>query len=461
MATTFFGTDGIRGIINKDLKIFDIFKIGCSIGIILKENMHKQKVFLGKDTRISSDIIESALISGLSSVGCSVELLGIVPTPAVAYLAKYNNIPGIVISASHNSYEYNGIKIFDELGLKISNEIEELIENKFKQFENLPFVSHNNFGKIIKKNSEKFLQNYINHVTKVIENKKIIQNINKIKVVFDCSNGASYKTIKFICQKLNLNADIKFNNPNGININDNCGSTHIDALQKIVKNGKYDIGIAFDGDADRCIIIDENSKIINGDKIVAICARYLKQKNKLKNNVFVSTILSNLAINAYAEKYGMRIAYSDVGDKNILNFMLEYNYVLGGEQSGHIIFSDYSTTGDGQLTALQFLNVLGDIENNDNIPKCSELINEIQELPQSNMSVRISEDIRNKIINDKKFFNKIKLFKIKYPEYRIVIRPSGTEPVLRILIEGEDIKIINKIKKNILNLIDKFKTEVI
>ncbi len=423
----FFGTDGVRGIANQELSCELAIKIGKAAAQVLTGNCgHQAKILIGKDTRISSDMLESALLSGICSVGAQGVSVGVIPTPAVAYLVKkYKADAGIMISASHNSFEFNGIKLFDKNGYKlpddIENQIEELIMNPEKI--KLP-EDYSKIGKITR--NENAVKDYIEYIAST--SKYIDKNL---KIAVDCSNGSASTTAEKLFKKLDLNPVILFDKPNGININDNCGSTSLDNLTKYVKENEFDLGIAFDGDADRCLMVDNLGNVIDGDAIIAICAGAMKADGKLKNNTLVGTIMSNLGLKKFCEQNEINFSETKVGDRYVLERMKKEDYVIGGEQSGHVIFLEYSTTGDGQLTAIQFLNVLSKSKK-----KASELNKSIKKYPQKSATVNIKREQKGLLAKNETIMNFINN---KNEELngsgRLVVRESGTEPKIRIMAE--------------------------
>ncbi len=332
-----FGTDGARGVANTELTCELAMNIGRAAAMVLTEQSDKKPVvIIGKDTRLSSDMLEGAIIAGLCSVGADVITLGVVPTPAVALLVKkYSADAGIMISASHNPYEFNGIKIFSSTGFKLpdilENEIEEIVLDNAKLYN---IVCEDKLGKVTV--SETGLNDYINHVIGTVPEKP-----QGLKVAFDCSNGSASRTAEAIFSGLGVECHMMNSNPDGVNINKNCGSTHIEALAEYVKENKLDCGIAFDGDADRCLAVDENGELIDGDFIIAMCALDLKERGMLKNNTAVGTILTNMGFNKFCEKNQIDFEATKVGDRYVLESMVKNGYSIGGEQSGHVIFLDY------------------------------------------------------------------------------------------------------------------------
>ena len=440
--TKLFGTDGIRGLANTELGCELAIAVGRATAYTLskKNEGKKVRILIGKDTRISSDMLESALAAGISSVGADVFLLGCIPTPAVAYLIKYHGADaGIVISASHNPVEYNGIKVFDSSGFKLSVDEEYEIEKHVNNGEMESYIkSHTDVGCIKTLSSAE--DDYVNYLTSCIP-----APLDGIKVVVDCANGAAYNTSKRIFDKLKANVIYIANNPDGLNINKNVGSTHLDNLKETVKKEGADIGIAFDGDADRCLAVDENGEEIDGDKIIGIFAKYLKEKGKLNKDTVVITIYTNLGFIDYCKNNGIKPVRTAVGDRYVLEEMLRGNYSLGGEQSGHIILKDCSTTGDGQLTALMLLMIL-----KQSGLKASEMTSDIQKYPQVMINIPAdaeqkikfnSDDLIQAFINEKE--------SDLFDSGRVVSRVSGTEPLIRIMVEGKDKETIKSVAEEI------------
>ena len=425
----YFGTDGIRGVVNVELDAHLAFKVGRAVAYALaQQTNHRTKILIGKDTRISSDMLEAALIAGICSSGTDVESLGVIPTPAVAYLTiKHKADAGIVISASHNPYEHNGIKIFAGSGYKLSDELEARIEEYIDHVENLPSATHEQIGHVIKSKMDP-VEEYTDYLAETING-----DLSGLRVVVDCANGASSATASRLFRKLNLDASIRYYEPDGCNINDRCGSTHLEALQELVRQGGYDAGIAFDGDADRCLIVDDKGEKLDGDRIMAVCAAELKKQHKLRGNAFVATILSNMGLHAYARERGIEIVCSDVGDRYVLEKMLENGYILGGEQSGHIIFLEYATTGDGELTAVQFLKML-----KDSGKRASEIASEVVPWPQIMINVQVPTALKYSLSDRPEVQDAIEKEKQSLGEGRILVRPSGTEPLVRVMVEGMD-----------------------
>lgn len=431
-----FGTDGVRGVANKDLTADLAFKLGRAGAYVLtKTEKHEAKILVGMDTRISGDMLESALIAGICSVGAHAISAGIIPTPAVAYLVrKYNLDAGVVISASHNPVEDNGIKFFNGDGYKLSDDLENEIENIIQNdMDSIPSPTGIKIG--TKQICEEALNDYIELLKGTTTEK-----FDGITVAIDCANGASYKAAPIALMELGANVRVIHNEPDGTNINNNCGSTHIQDLIDFVKESKADVGFAFDGDADRCLAVDENGDLIDGDQIIAICGINMKAKNKLTNNTIVSTIMSNLGLLMMGQKNDINIEQTKVGDRYVLERMLQKNYNLGGEQSGHVIFLDYNTTGDGIITAIQVLTAI-----KKSGKKLSELKNVMEVLPQVLVNAKVDNSKKNLYTADEQIKEAIQKLENKFSgEGRVLIRPSGTEPVIRVMIEGKDKDILQK-----------------
>ncbi len=442
--TRLFGTDGIRGVANKEISSELAFKIGKAITQYFRGGKgNKPSILIGRDTRKSGKMLEASLAAGICSSGGNAISLGIAPTPAVAFLVKNkkNINVGVVISASHNKFHDNGIKIFAKNGYKISDHIEDELEKLI--FSNLFYYpTGKDLGEY--KENKNLLQIYINFILNSISIK-----LEKIKIVLDCANGAAYKIAPKIFKKLGAQVIVINNKPNGININDNCGSTNLKQLQEAVMSYKADIGIAYDGDADRCIAIDETGDIVNGDKIMLICAESLLKENKLPGKGLVTTVMSNIGMRSTFRNKGVNLEITPVGDRHVIERMLEKNYIIGGEQSGHIIFSNLSTTGDGILTSIQLMAILKKTE----MP-ISKLANCMIEYPQILKNVYIKSNINWQDNITLKMI--IKNIEEKLGNKgRILLRKSGTEPVLRIMIEGYNIKTIEKYANQIASVIEK------
>ncbi|NLN15331.1 MAG: phosphoglucosamine mutase [Tissierellia bacterium] len=439
-----FGTDGIRGIANKELTPELTFKVGRAAAHILAEG-NQGKIVVGKDTRLSGDMLEAALIAGITSMGLDVIQLGIIPTPAVAYLTRrYEALAGVVISASHNPGEYNGIKFFDGRGLKLPDEMEDRIEEIVKNAEGLdvrPIADK--IGRIIiEENGQRDYKEYLKSIVDI--------DLKGKKIAMDCGHGALYKIGPEIIEELNGQVVVVNNRPDGMNINKDCGSTNPEIIKKLVLDEGADMGISFDGDGDRIIAVDNKGNIINGDHILAICATYLKDKGKLNKNTVVGTVMTNMGLDVYLRENGMDIVKTAVGDRYVLEEMLDKGYVIGGEQSGHIIFLDYNTTGDGLATGLHLLKVA--LETGKSLDELNSLM---EDYPQVLVNARVQNDKKHKYLEDEVIKKEIeRIEELFHGKGRVVIRPSGTEPLVRVMIEGEDQKEITKIAEELAQIIE-------
>lgn len=429
----YFGTDGIRGIVNNGLDAALAFRVGQAAAMVLAENSTgKRPLFtIGKDTRISCDMLEAAITAGLCSAGADVMPLGIVPTPAVAFITTDCGADaGIVISASHNPYEYNGIKIFNNKGFKLSDELEIRIEELVDGAEPFTIQHNGDIGRVVLRGNE-YVERYVEHIVSVSEGK-----IGRLKVIIDCSNGAATRTADAVFGRFPLELEMIKDHPDGCNINANCGSTHIEGLGRMVVAGGFDLGLAFDGDADRCLAVDENGNPVDGDKIMAICAKAMIDEKKLSKNAIVATVMSNLGFHEFCHKNGIDLHCAAVGDRNVLEMMQENGFNLGGEQSGHMIFLDYATTGDGQLAAIRFLKVLSQSGK-----KLSELAAEIPTYPQvlHNIPIEGGNSVKQIISQDKELEKRIDAEQeLMGDTGRILVRPSGTEALIRVMVECAD-----------------------
>lgn len=424
-----FGTDGARGIAITELTCEMAMNIGRAAALVLtKTTNHKPRIFIGKDTRLSSDVLEAALIAGICSVGADAHVLGVIPTPAVAVLVKkYEADAGVMISASHNSMEFNGIKLFSNTGFKLSDEIEDEIERLILDTpEDMKLIDGAYIGKITyDKNAE---WDYVRYIMKTVEG-----NLNGIKVAIDCANGSASNTAVKLFKGLGANCFFINNTPDGININKNCGSTNMEALAQCVIENKCQIGLAFDGDADRCLAVDENGELVDGDKMIAIFAQYYKKIGKLNHNAAVVTIMTNLGFFRFAKENNIVIATTTVGDRYVLEEMQKGGYNLGGEQSGHIIFLDEATTGDGELSGVKLLYILSHTSK-----KMSELAQIMQAYPQTMVNIKIKPEQKGTWQNDMTVLETIKFCQEKLgDDGRILVRESGTEPLVRVMLEGK------------------------
>ena len=431
----YFGTDGIRRIANSELTPELVYKVAKAGAYVLsKHSDHTPTIFIGRDTRISGTLIESAMTAGFLSYGANVKSLGVIPTPGVAYLTKrYKADASVVISASHNTFEFNGIKYFSNKGMKIPDTLEEEIEEVMDsgKIEELT-ATNEKIG--VAENREDLLEEYIYFFRKNFE--EDLENLDKenFTVAIDTANGATYEIADKVFTKLGIKHYIINNHPNGININDKCGSTHIEGLQKFVVENKCNLGIAYDGDGDRCLAVNEKGELIDGDGIMAIISNYLKEKGKLKNDTLVATVMSNLGLRKYAKENNMSFEATQVGDRYVLEEMLKNGYNLGGEQSGHIILLDYNPTGDGILTSLMLIKIMLDKKE-----KVSNLCKIINIYPQVLINAKVSADKKYDYEKDKEIKEEIVKLENEFAgNGRVLIRPSGTEPLVRVMIEGEN-----------------------
>ena len=439
-----FGTDGVRGIANEELTPELAYKLGRTGAYVLTEGK-KGKVLIGKDTRASGDMLEAALTAGFTSMGLDVISLGIIPTPAVAYLTrKYDAVAGVVISASHNPGEYNGIKFFDSKGLKLPDEVEDRIEEIILNNQEIDVRPvKNQIGRVYKEKSgaedyKEFLKTSIN------------VDLSCIKIAIDCGNGALYKIGEEALKEMGAEVICINNEPNGMNINDNCGSTNPKVIQELVLESKAHIGFSFDGDADRIIAVDEKGAIIDGDHILAICGTDLKNRGKLNKDTVVGTVMTNMGLDVYLKDSGMKIVKTAVGDRYILEEMLKNGYSLGGEQSGHIIFLEYNTTGDGLATGLHLLSVLKSSEK-----LMSELNQIMRNYPQILINAKVDNSKKYNYMENTEIAAEIEKIESMFKgEGRVVIRPSGTEPLVRVMIEGKDQEEITRIAKELASFIE-------
>lgn len=442
-----FGTDGVRGVANEELTPLLAMQLGqAGASVLTKETSHKPTIMVGCDTRISGDMLANALMAGACSVGANAVYVGVVPTPAVAYLTrKYHMDAGVVISASHNPVEFNGIKFFDANGYKLpdamEDEIEAIIKNDMKD---LTFPTGTGIGSITYQTDAR--EDYVKHATEAIP-----VDLHGMKIVADCAEGASYYTSVEALKALGADVVAIHNNPDGTNINANCGSTHMEELMERVKAEKAHIGLAFDGDADRLLAVDENGNKVDGDQIMGIVGNYLKEQKKLKKDTIVATVMSNLGFFLMGEKQGIHMEQTKVGDRYVLERMREIGANLGGEQSGHIIFLDENTTGDGLLSALHLLQVLVDTKK-----PLSELASIMEVLPQALVNAKVPNDKKNSYMENPQIADAIDALTKKFAgEGRVLIRPSGTEPLVRVMIEGKDQKQIQEEAEKLAALIEK------
>ena len=422
-----FGTDGIRGVANETLDCRLAYRVGQAAAISLtKKPGVKPSVVIGKDTRISSDMLEGALIAGLTASGCNVVRLGVIPTPGVAYLTvKLHADAGVVISASHNPFEHNGIKMFSGEGFKLSDALEEEIESLILREGELPVKTGAALGQVM--DGAFTAEQYLDHLASTVG------QLPRMRVLIDCANGAASATARKLFSRFALNVDYINDTPNGVNINNHCGSTHIEMLAEKVREGGYALGLAFDGDVDRCLAVDENGGLIDGDQIMAICADTLTKQGKLTGSGFVATVMSNIGLHKYCAEHGLRLLCAAVGDRNVLEMMQREGMALGGEQSGHIIFLEHMTTGDGQLAALQLLSILAQSGR-----RASELASAVTRYPQVLLNVRVGGNDEKKAIMESPLLGEA----IRKAEAglggngRVLVRASGTEPLIRVMVEA-------------------------
>lgn len=440
-----FGTDGVRGIANEELTPLMAMQLGQAGAYVLtKQTQHKPTIMVGCDTRISGDMLANALMAGVCSVGANAVYVGVIPTPAVAYLTrKYKVDAGVVISASHNPVEFNGIKFFNGDGYKLSDELEDEIEALINNnMAGVKFPTGTGVGKIKYRNDAR--EEYINHAMR-----KIPVNLNGMKIVVDCAEGASFYTSVETLKELGAQVIAIHNNPDGTNINANCGSTHMQELQARVVYEKAQVGLAFDGDADRMLAVDENGKMVDGDQIMAIIGNHMKNQGNLKNNTIVATVMSNLGFYIMAKEQELNIEQTKVGDRYVLERMREIGAVLGGEQSGHVIFLEENTTGDGLLSALHLLQVMVDTGK-----PLSELASIMSVMPQALVNAKVPTHKKDKYMEYPEIAKAIEDLEVMFAgEGRVLIRPSGTEPKVRVMIEGKNQKVIEREAKKLADLI--------
>ena len=448
----YFGTDGIRRIANTELTPELVYKVAKAGAYVLSNHLnHAPTILIGRDTRISGTLIESAMTAGFLSYGANVKLVGVIPTPGIAYLTKKLKADAsVVISASHNKYDFNGIKFFSNKGMKIPDEIEEEIETILdsNQIEKLTAPS-NKIG--VSEDREDLLDEYLYFFRKTFEDE--FENLNKenFKVAIDTANGATSVIADKVYTALGIQHYIINNEPNGININDNCGSTHLDMLKKYVVDNNCNLGIAYDGDGDRCLAVDQYGNEIDGDIIMAIVSDYLKEKGKLKKDTLVATVMSNLGLKKYCEKNKINYVETKVGDRYVLENMLTNGYNLGGEQSGHIIFLDYNHTGDGILTSLMLINVI--LTKKKSLNELAKIINIY---PQVLINARVNSNKKYDFDKDDEINTAIEKLNNEFKDNgRVLIRASGTEPLVRVMIEGENKDYITKKATEIAKLIEK------
>lgn len=425
-----FGTDGVRGVANSELTCEMAMNIGRAAAMVLTDDDRRHpRILIGKDTRKSSDMLEAAITAGLCSVGANVIQLGVVPTPAVAFLVgKYKADAGIVLTASHNPCEFNGIKIFSGDGYKLPDALEEQIEAiVLDHVATPPTPVGGDLGAVT--TAPNVVRDYVDHVKSTVP-----FSLDGLRIAIDCANGASSRTAETLFTELGAECHMIANEPNGVNVNDKCGSTHMEGLMAYVKEHGLDAGVAFDGDADRCLAVDENGNLVDGDFVMAICAADMKSRGKLAKSTVVGTIMTNMGFNRFCDENNMKFSATKVGDRYVLEEMLLEGYNFGGEQSGHVIFLDFATTGDGQMTAGQLLSIMRRRQ-----AKLSSLATIMQRYPQVMVNVTTSPEGKLRFYTDTEVKESIEKAKAALGNTgRIIVRPSGTEPLLRVMVEGEN-----------------------
>lgn len=441
-----FGTDGVRGVANSELTPELAFKIGRAGAYVLTSDAHKPKILVGRDTRISGEMLESALIAGICSVGAQAVCVGVIPTPAIAYLVRTQGFDaGVMISASHNPFEHNGIKYFNSEGYKLSDEIEERIEAIIlDNAEEISRPTHENVGRI--SHDSTLFEKYIKFAASTTE-----VRLDGMKIAIDCANGASSVTAQKALEILGAEVSVINNSPDGININADCGSTHIEGLMRYVTEASADMGLAFDGDADRVLAVSEKGEYVDGDKIMAICALDLKARGKLKKNTIVATVMSNLGLFVMGREKGLNIEKTKVGDRYVLEEMLKSDYSIGGEQSGHVILLEHNTTGDGLVTGIQLASAV-----KKSGKTLSELAGVMDVYPQVLINAKVKTENKERYTEDAEIMAAIEKIKAEFANNgRVLIRPSGTEPLVRVMIEGKDESVIRARAEALADLIVK------
>lgn len=443
-----FGTDGVRGVANSELTPELAFSLGKAGAYVLSKGSEKKPTFLiGMDTRISGDMLENALSAGILAVGGDVIKVGVLPTPAIAHLVKhYDADAGIVISASHNPYEYNGIKFFNSEGFKLDDSIEEEIEDIIlRQIDVNSHITHDQIGKC-READDNALDIYVKFLESTAD-----FTLKGRKIVLDCANGAAYQAARMVYDRLGANTVTIGVNPNGTNINDGCGSTHPELLQEaVIREGAF-IGLAYDGDADRLIAVDEKGRVIDGDKLICICAKMLKEEGRLAKNLVTGTVMSNIGFHKYLKDMGCETRATDVGDRYVLEDMLKTGGIIGGEQSGHIIFLDKTTTGDGILSSIQLVRAV--LKSGKN---ASELSDEIKIYPQVLVNAKVTNENKKRYTEDEEVVKAFDEVSAKLGDTgRLLVRPSGTEPLVRVMIEGEDTESITEMAEELADMLSK------
>ncbi|MEG2207711.1 MAG: phosphoglucosamine mutase, partial [Clostridia bacterium] len=415
-----FGTDGVRGIANSELTCELAFRLGQASAYVLASDVRRPTILVGRDTRISGEMLESALVAGICSVGARAVLVEVLPTPAIAYLTRYYEADaGVVISASHNTVEYNGIKFFDKNGYKLPDAVEDRIEEivlNGMPAEEEPPVGERVGRPVRQRNATRRYVDFVKETTGA--------RLDGLHVVLDCAQGASYEVAPLVFKELGAKVSCYYHEPDGTNINDNCGSTHPRRLCELVRELGADVGFAFDGDADRLMAVDERGQLINGDQVLAMLALYLKEQGRLRQSTVVATVMSNMGLDIALKKNGVKLEKTKVGDRYVLEKMLADGFVLGGEQSGHIILLDYNTTGDGLVTAVQLISAMVKAQQ-----PLSRLASVMQMMPQSQYAANVDDKKKYDFENNEKISKTIAELEAKYKDKgRIVVRASGTEP---------------------------------
>lgn len=423
-----FGTDGVRGVANKDISCELALKIGKAGAYVLTNEVHQPRILLGRDTRLSGDMLSAALTAGICSVGGDVIDVGVIPTPAMAYLARaYEADAAVMVSASHNTMEYNGIKWFDGKGFKLSDGLEDEIEKLIKEGMDFELPTGENVGHVII--AKRAVQEYKEFLKSTARNR-----FDGLTVMLDCANGAASEIAYDVFTELGAKVYPRADEPDGININNKCGSTHPERLQELVAESDADAGFAFDGDADRVIATDERGNIVDGDRIMGICAKAMKAEGRLKKDTLVVTVMSNIGLKKRMTELGINVAETKVGDRYVLEEMLKEGYSIGGEQSGHVIFLDKNTTGDGMLTAIQVLDVMKSTGR-----RMSALANDIPIYPQVLVNVIVDNEIKHQAMEDQDLWQRIREVEGKLGSSgRVLVRASGTEPIIRVMLEGQN-----------------------
>ena len=438
----YFGTDGIRGKANETLDVQRAFQVGRYLGYYFSRQ-GKGRILVGKDTRLSSGMFENAIAAGASASGADVYLLGYCPTPSVAYLVKREQFScGVMISASHNPYYDNGIKVFSQAGIKLSAEIEALVEDYIDGLTEIPLVSGEKIGQVIR--YDEGLEHYLDWLESLFDFR-----LEQFHLALDLANGSATTTAEKLLRRMGAHCTVIHSEPNGVNINTKCGSTHPESLQELMKSGIFDLGLAFDGDADRLIAVDPQGNLINGDYVLYICGKYLKENGHLRGNTVVSTVMANLGFFKAMDQLGIATESTQVGDKYVYDCMVKNDYMLGGEQSGHIIFKEHATTGDGLLTALKLLEVMH---------KTGKNIRELEEglkiYPQLLVNVPVKD--KEAAMQAEPIVNEVAAINEElHGNGRILVRPSGTEPLVRVMVEAESDELCHHYVYRVVDLIEK------